>query len=198
MAHGDRERLRLLNRVADHILTDGATDVSLSELARRIESNNRMLLYYFGSREKLLDEAVLLAYARFPRIYSVLERLSTSREPLPVRFERAWTDISHPENVPFLRLFFERFGVVLQQPQNNAEVLERLGNQWASQVQGILISEGHDRQDALISATGIVSLWRGLQFALLSGTSRETLDATHQRILGHLICEPHRDASSHH
>ena len=53
---GDRknERQRLLALVGDLILAEGVSTLSLSGVARSIGSNNRMLLYYFGSKEDLL------------------------------------------------------------------------------------------------------------------------------------------------
>ena len=51
------ERARLLGLATDLILREGVIDMSLSAIARGIGSNNRMVLYYFGSKQGLLDEA---------------------------------------------------------------------------------------------------------------------------------------------
>lgn len=183
MARGQHERQRLLGLAADHILTSGAVDTSLSELARRMGSNNRMLLYYFGSKEELVDEAVLTAFARFPRVYGMIDRLRESREPLPERLQHAWEDIAAEENLPFSRLFFERFGAALHHPEHNQRYLERMSGQWATRVRSVLAETGLEPERAHELAAGIVALWRGLQFALLSGVAREELDATHRRFI---------------
>ena len=47
-------------------------------IARAVGSNNRMLLYYFGSKERLLEAASEIAIERFPHLAAVFERLATS------------------------------------------------------------------------------------------------------------------------
>jgi AcrR family transcriptional regulator len=47
---GAPERERLLGLVAGYVLEHGIADLTLRRLAAAIGSNNRMLLYYFGSR----------------------------------------------------------------------------------------------------------------------------------------------------
>lgn len=187
MAKGQRERQRLLDLAADHILTSGAVDTSLSELARRMGSNNRMLLYYFSSKEKLIDEATLTAFSRFPRVHGMIDRLAESPRPLRERLQQAWEDISAEENLPFTRLFFERFGAALHHPELHQRYLERMSAQWSTRVGSVLIHNGTDPDCAQQIATGIVALWRGLQFALLSGAPRSELDATHRSFIEGVI-----------
>jgi AcrR family transcriptional regulator len=172
-------RERVLERVADHVLEHGATDLSLSELARAVGSNNRMLLYYFGSKEEALREATIVAFLRYPRLEGALARLAVRGTPLPERLVRVWHDIAHPDNRPFLALFFQAFGVALYHPDRNRELLERLGVDWVSDVRAVLEAEGMDPAPALLVATQLVAEWRGLQFALLSGTDRALLDASY-------------------
>lgn len=172
-------RARLLERVADHVLEHGATDLSLSELARAVGSNNRMLLYYFGSKEEALRQAILIAFARFPHLEGALVRLADGDLPLRERLVRAWQDITHPDNLPFLALFFQSFGVALYHPERNRELLGRLGDEWVEDVRRVLAAEGVEPEQALRLATQLVAEWRGLQFALLSGADRAVLDASY-------------------
>lgn len=171
-------RARLLERVADHVLAHGATDLSLSELARAVGSNNRMLLYHFGSKEEVLREATLVAFQRYPHLEGALRRLRDGDGPLRDRLVRVWGDIAHPDNLPFLALFFQAFAVALYHPDRNRELLDRLGAEWVAEVQAALRDAGLPDDRALLTGTQIVAAWRGLQFALLSGTPREVLDAS--------------------
>jgi AcrR family transcriptional regulator len=172
-------RDRLLERVADHVLEHGATDLSLSELARAVGSNNRMLLYYFGSKEEVLRQATLVAFERHPHLEGALRRLGESDCPLRARLLAVWQDIAHPDNLPFLALFFQAFGVALYHPDRNRELLVRLGVEWVAAVRDVLEAEGVERAAAGRLATQLVAEWRGLQFALLSGADREELDASY-------------------
>jgi AcrR family transcriptional regulator len=179
-------RQRLLERVADHVLAHGASELSLSELARAVGSNNRMLLYHFGSKDAVLSEAVLVAFDRFPHLEGALRRLAEDDLDLRTRLLRAWEDIAHPDNLPFLALFFQGFGVALYRPERNAELFARLGAEWAESVRDVLEREGYAERDALELATQVVAAWRGLQFALVSGTPRSLLDAAYARLVASL------------
>lgn len=177
---------RLLERVADHVLEHGATDLSLSELARAVGSNNRMLLYYFGSKEEALRQAILVAYARFPRLHGALGALARDGGSLRDRLIGLWGDIAHPDNLPFLALFFQSFGVALYHPERNRELLDRLGVEWVADVRAVLETEGVEPEAALRSATVLVAELRGLQFSLLSGTDRAVLDASYAGLVDRL------------
>ena len=172
-------RDRLLERVADHVIEHGATDLSLSELARAVGSNNRMLLYYFGSKEEVLRQATLVAFDRYPHLEGALRRLAETDSPLRERLLQAWQDIAHQDNLPFLALFFQAFGVALYRPERNRELLGQLGGDWVAQVRAVLEAEGIDPERAERVATQLVAEWRGLQFALLSGADRTVLDESY-------------------
>jgi AcrR family transcriptional regulator len=172
------ERQRLLGLVADLILENGMLDLSLSGIARHIGSNNRMLLYYFGSKEHLLDEAVLIAMERFPRLHDMISRLSEPGD-LQDRLRRAWSDIGTAENHAYLHMFFQRFGLALRDHGKSDAFLQRVGTGWNSELQAIFEREGYPERDARIAATQLVAAWRGLQFSLLCGVEREVLDAAY-------------------
>ena len=180
-------RRRLLELVADHVLAHGASELSLSELARAIGSSNRMLLYHFGSKEEVLQQATLVAFERFPILEGALRRLRTGDGALRDRLLRVWADIAHPDNRPFLALFFQAFGVALYHPERNAELLQRLGGEWVGEVQEVLEAGGTPASRARLLATQLVTEWRGLQVSLLSGASRELLDASYADLVDRLL-----------
>jgi AcrR family transcriptional regulator len=173
MAKGEDARRQLLERTRDFILEHGLVDVSLSELARAIGSNNRMLLYHFGSLHDLLTEAVDEALGG-DALSSELAELLRSDAPLAERLEATWARIAAMEFRPQLRVFFARFGMGTEAPDRHRQFLLQTREAWVAMVQSVLADEGipdaHDR------AVAIVSLWRGLQIALLSGESPETLE----------------------
>lgn len=182
-APGGSARDRLLARVADFVLENGVSDLSLSELARRVGSNNRMLLYYFSSKEELLGEACAVAITRFPFVDGVMVRLGTGPGPLRDRLLQVWDDIAQPENLPFLSLFFQAFAVALYRPGRSAAVTDLMGGTWVPEVQVALEREGYSSQVALTVATEVVAALRGLQFALLAGTDRSVLDRAYRDLV---------------
>jgi AcrR family transcriptional regulator len=169
------ERGRLLSLVADHILASGVSSLTLRGLSRAVGSNNRMLIYYFGSKEQIISSGLAEVYTRFPRLRRALDGL-VGDDPLEVRLHRVWLDVSAEENVPFLRLFFEGFGLAAHQPDRYGPLLRDWGTDWVLRVAAVIESEGVDEVGAHEFATEVIALWRGLQFALISGASAAELD----------------------
>jgi AcrR family transcriptional regulator len=148
-----------------------------------------MLLYYFGSKEEVLREATLVAFERFPHLEGALRRLAGDGGRLRERLVRVWPDIAHPDNRPFLALFFQTFAVALYHPERNAALLDRLGGDWVAAVADVLEREGLQPADAADVATQLVAAWRGLQLALLSGVPRADLDRAARGLVDRLPLE---------
>jgi len=175
---GTPERERLLGLVIDLVLREGVIDLSLSAVARGIGSNNRMLLYYFGSKEALLDEAGLRAFDRFPTLREMFVRLGDAGD-LEERLLAGWEDLSATENLPYLRLYFQRFGIAMRDTEQWRAFIERAGQQWVGWVAEVFRNHGYSADDSRAAATQIIALWRGLQFLLLSGVASDQLRAVY-------------------
>lgn len=176
---GPSERERLLGLVVDLILREGVIDLSLSALARKIGSNNRMILYYFGSKQELLDEASTRAFEQFPLLDGLFDRLSSPGD-VEERLARAWRDLSDPANHGYLRLYFQRFGIAMREEGEWDVFLGRQGSEWSDLVAAIMRTEGYDAATSRLIGLEIVALWRGLQFLLLAGVDGNDLDATYR------------------
>jgi AcrR family transcriptional regulator len=94
----------LLKRIANYVLENGLIDLSLRPLAAALDTNARMLLYHFGSKEQLVIE-VLGAIQQ--RQQAALEQIIVPKLAPKTRFKRLWTWLSAPEQIPFLRTLFE-------------------------------------------------------------------------------------------
>src|SRR5690349_24959390 len=104
-------RQALLDRVVEHVAHHGMSDVSLRELAAGIGTSHRMLLYHFGSREGLLAAIVAAIEAQQRAVMvAMAEQAKTPRELML----GLWEQVSREELRPFVKLFFEVFGLVAQ------------------------------------------------------------------------------------
>jgi len=171
------ERQRLLTLIADFCLEHGVGDLTLRSVGKAIGTNNRMLLYYFSSKEKLIAEALAEAVSRFPGIVGTLDFLDDHQHPLEVRLDNAWQALS-AEMVP-MRLFFEVFGLAAHHPGRFDGYLHVVGQEWTDRVAKALRADGVSAPDARLLGREIVALWRGLQFDLISSGERRAVDATH-------------------
>lgn len=161
------ERDRLLRLAAGYVLEHGIAELTLRRLGQAIGTNNRMLLYYFGSKEKLIAQALMIASQGFPTFAAALSALD-GPGPLTDRLIACWRDIALAENLPFHRLFFEVFGVAAHRPGRFDQFLAEVGHNWTSQVAASLRADGVPPAAAALLARELVALWRGLQFDLLS------------------------------
>lgn len=176
------EAQRLLGLVADHMLAYGVAGLSLSQVAKAIGSNNRMLLYYFKTKDGLFLAALADAYERMPggsRIIGVLQ------EPgdLAAHLCDAWRLLRAPENVPYIRLFFEAFAMSVRDPAGRRERLRQVSANWPRHIHDAFVQHGYSDRQADIAAAQLLAVWRGLQFALLEDVDTATLDATHDRVV---------------
>ena len=172
----ERDRLRSL--VADYCLEHGVGTLTLRKVGDAVGTNNRMLLYYFGSKEGLIDEALAEAKARFPYIDEAFRTLDDRGRPLLARVQAAWRSISDAENVEFLRLFFEVFGLAVREPDRYANFID-VGRSWSRRVAAVLRAEGVATADARLLAHELVALWRGLQMDLLANGMARSVESIH-------------------
>ncbi|GGF35399.1 TetR/AcrR family transcriptional regulator [Subtercola lobariae] len=172
----DRREL-LLDRIVDYVLEHGITQLTLRGLATAVGSNNRMLLYYFGSREELIVAALAAAEVRFPSMAAVITSFDASTAPLSERLFSAWATISDPANLPFHRLFFEIFGLAGFERQRFTTFLGEVGTEWVAHVAAVFRQAGVVDAQAELFAHEIVALWRGLQTTLLSGGDLAVIDS---------------------
>lgn len=142
----ERDRLRSL--VADYCVEHGVAELTLRRVGQTIGSNNRLLLYYFDSKEGLILAALQEANRRFPQLEGVFAALEKADRPLLDRLLAAWRSISAEPNMPYLRLFFEVFGLAVQNPARFGEFLSRVGREWSERVADVLRAEGIPSGDA--------------------------------------------------
>jgi AcrR family transcriptional regulator len=165
-------RDRLLDLAVDHVLAHGVAALTLRGLAAAIGSNNRMLLYYFGSKEQLTMDALVAASSRFPRFRSISHDLRSSPADLETRLFEAWDGIAAAETRPFARLFFEVFGLAVNRPDVYGGWLENVAHDLVADVAATFEREGLGGKAAEVLARELVACWRGLQMDLL-GSSDE-------------------------
>jgi len=164
---GER-RAALLDRVTDYVLEHGISNLTLRGVAQAVGSNNRMLLYYFDSREQLVMAALESANHRFPALDRVVDALDAPGTPIAERLERVWTVLADPANRPFHRLFFEVMGIAGFERADYMPLLGTVGTEWVDRARRAFADEGVEPERATALAHEVVALWRGLQVTLIT------------------------------
>jgi AcrR family transcriptional regulator len=170
------ERDRLLRLAADYVLEHGVAGMTLRRLGQAIGSNNRMLLYYFGSKEELISAALVEASRRFPVLTHAFAILEDQRHPLPDRITAAWEAVADEANLPFHRTFFEVLGLAVHQRGRFDAFLDSVGTDWRGRAAACLRREGVPGPAADDLARELVAVWRGLQLDLITSGDRAGTD----------------------
>ena len=90
-------KAELLEGIVEYLLRGGLQDLSLRPLAEALGTNARMLLYYFGSKENLVVEALTAAQARQQ---AVLQNQPPSSGDPTEGLRRFWGWFTSPELAP--------------------------------------------------------------------------------------------------
>ena len=122
---GAREKLLL--RVMAFAAADGIAGRSLRDIALGAGSSHRMLLYHFGSREGLLAAIVAAIEAQQRAVLASLADGAGTPQEIMLAL---WEQVSRAELRPFVRLFFEVFGLVAQGAPGTEGLRETLTAPW--------------------------------------------------------------------
>src|SRR5579864_2714694 len=92
----------LRNAIVHYLIHHGLAALSLRPLAKAIGSSPRVLLYYFGSKEKMVIEVLAEIRRRQRASYGQVETTSFAEA-----CQIIWKHMSAPDSEPLFRLFFE-------------------------------------------------------------------------------------------
>jgi AcrR family transcriptional regulator len=176
-----QRRMELLDDVVEYLLNNGLAGLSLRPLAAGINTSPRMLLYFFGSKEQLISEALAQIRLRQRADFARAIAGTGDREQRLIRAWRAW---SSPRTERFWRFWFGVYGTALHDPERYAGFLERFVGEWLAPFELALRATGLPRARARCLATLSLSAMRGLQLDLLASGARSRIDAAFRELLG--------------
>ena len=159
----------LLEKILVYLLSHGLADLSLRPLAEAVGTTARMLIYHFGSKERLIVEALALAQSK------QLEALSSSPKPkssTEAELTYLWQWFTSDEFLPFVKLLFE---VEVQAMNGNAlytDFANRILDGWVAFVKSRLADCD------TITATLVVNTFSGLLLDRLVTNDVERVDAS--------------------
>jgi AcrR family transcriptional regulator len=174
-------RARLLEEVVNYILIHGLAGLSLRPLARGVGTSPRMLLYFFGSKEQLISEALAQIRLRQQADFAgAMSGPGRRRE----RLLRAWSAWSSPRMGKFWRFCFGVYGLALENPKQFEGFLQQFIRDWLVPFERALGAAGFPPGRARSLATLSLAALRGLQLDLLATGERTRIDAAFQEMLG--------------
>lgn len=169
---------QLLERVIAFAAAEGIADKSLREIARGAATSHRMLLYHFGSREGLLAAIVAAIEAQQRAVMvAMAEQANTPRELML----GLWEQVSREELRPFVKLFFEVFGLVAQGAPGTEGLRETLTQPWLTDAAAVakVIGVASDPAELRVG----VAVSRGLLLDLVAGADYGEVDEAYRRFV---------------
>jgi AcrR family transcriptional regulator len=168
-----REQLRA--EAAAYLERNGLAGLSLRPLATALGVSPRTLLYHFGSKDRLLAEALDAS----PALREAVDEFTASERPLFERIRRLWERTADPGSRPYLRLFFEVYVAALREPHRYEAFLRTVVDRWVQLLRPMLEAEGEDADDATTTATELLALHHGCTLDLLATGDRRRVEAAY-------------------
>ncbi|MGY4960553.1 TetR/AcrR family transcriptional regulator [Streptomyces sp. 900105245] len=183
------KRRDLLDRVRAYVLRNGLADLSLRPLAKALGTSDRMLLYYFGTKERMVAEA-LAVYERRPllRTRELLETIGPPTTPAELRrfLEEVWRQFRDPEVRAALPLYLEIMSAGVLHPDRYGPVMRDVVVAWTDLLTSFLRDLGMDRDRARTQATLLTDACFGLLAAPLADGHWDHADQAFHALLDSL------------
>ena len=168
-------RDQLLAKVVAFAADSGIAGKSLREIAAGVGTSHRMLLYHFGSREGLMA-AIVVAIEAGQRT-AMAGLAGQAAEDVEAMQAALWDQLASPALRPYVRLFFEVFGLAVQGAPGATDMLDDLTDSWIREGAAAAAEQGFE-MDATTLRLG-VAVSRGLLIDLLAGADPDEVSAAH-------------------
>jgi AcrR family transcriptional regulator len=161
----------LRDAIVQYLIKHGLADLSLRPLARAVGTSPRVLLYYFGSKEKMVIEVLAAVRERQRVSYDQPETKTFAEACLVV-----WKSMSAPDSEPVFRLFFEAYGIALRRPRLYRSFLHHTIEDWLQLIADPLCRDSYSRGQARAFATVVLAALRGFMLDYCATGDRKRID----------------------
>ncbi|MDX3533740.1 TetR/AcrR family transcriptional regulator [Streptomyces sp. MB09-01] len=165
------KRADLLRRVREYVIGNGLADLSLRPLAKALGTSDRMLLYYFGSKDRLVAEA--LAQDEGRPLVLLRQALDSAGPPgdaagMRLVMEELWSQFTAPERREVLPVTFEVMTASVLNTSRYGPVMRNLLIEWRSLLASAFAGLGMSEERAAVEAGLLVDATLGLLHASLA------------------------------
>lgn len=161
----------LRDAIVQYLVKHGLTGLSLRPLAKALGCSPRILLYHFGSKEKMVSEALAQARQQQRATYDRVEQGSFAQTYLAI-----WKRMTAPDSEPLFRLFFETYGMALRHPRLYKDFLHDTVENWLQAIAEDFHREGYGSQESRARATIVLAGLRGFMLDFCTTHDRSRLN----------------------
>lgn len=178
----------LLDAIVAYIAKKGIAELSLRPLAKAVGSSPRVLLYYFGSKEKLLSMAIQRLRERQRATFGRMREASYDQPSDACR--AIWQHMSAPESEAAFRLSLETFATAFRHSKRYGDFLSTSVEDWLQFLSDPLTRKGIALDDARAFATVVIAGFRGFMLDYCATHDRTRVDRAVELWLGTLNAIP--------
>jgi AcrR family transcriptional regulator len=172
MAGVSTRKAVLLEDLIAYLIRHGVADLSLRPMAAAVGTSARLLIFHFGSKERLLIEALDEMQARLQRsLADLLAGEAGVARSAPLRLFWDWA--LKESNFPQLRVLYQLQILAAQDHKTYGRYLKRNSLNWLELVQAAL----KPSQRSTTLATLIVAVFDGLLIEVMSTGDRRRASA---------------------
>jgi AcrR family transcriptional regulator len=147
----EARRLQILTAAAELIAENGVAETRIHDVAKRAKVSSALVIYYFGTRDQLLVNALRFSEQTF---YDAAERMLDDvrpvRERLSLLIRMTCTPESEGEVPGAWGLWFDLWVQAFRHPEVSADRIE-LDNRWRALIAGV-VAAGVDDGEAVCDA----------------------------------------------
>ncbi|MET9474922.1 TetR/AcrR family transcriptional regulator [Streptomyces sp. NPDC002917] len=183
------KREDLLCRVRSYVLRNGLASLSLRPLARELGTSDRMLLYYFGTKERMVAEALSLDDRRpLLRFRDVRNSADAPEDAAGLRrlLEELWEEFHSPDRQAVMPLQFELMTASVLHPDRYGPLMRDLIAEWTDLFTPLFVRLGMSDERARNEATLVVDAILGLLYGSLADGDWDRAAAAFHTLLDRL------------
>jgi AcrR family transcriptional regulator len=161
----------LRNAIVRYLIKHGLNGLSLRPLAKALGCTPRVLLYHFGSKEKMVIEVLAQVRHRQRATYGRVEGASFA-----AGCQTIWKRMSAPDSEPLFRLFFETYGIALRHPRLYKAFLHDTVEDWLQLMTDELGGQPYQHMQPRAIATIVLAGLRGFMLDFCTTHDRKRVD----------------------
>ncbi|WP_392749396.1 TetR/AcrR family transcriptional regulator [Streptomyces sp. LN590] len=183
------KRADLLRRIRAYVLRNGLTGLSLRPLARELGTSDRMLLYYFDTKERMVAEALSVDDRRpLLRFRDVRNSTDAPEGAAGLRrlLEELWEEFHSPDRRAAMPLQFELITASVLHPDKYGPLMRDLITEWTDLFTPLFVRLGMSDERARNEATLLVDAILGLLYGSLADGDWDRATAAFRALLDRL------------
>ncbi|WP_326607859.1 TetR/AcrR family transcriptional regulator [Streptomyces sp. NBC_01799] len=183
------KRADLLRRVRSYVLRNGLASLSLRPLARELGTSDRMLIYYFGTKERMVAEALSLDDRRPLLSFRGVRNSADAPEDaagLRCLLEELWEEFHSPDRQAVMPLQFELMTASVLHPDRYGPLMRDLIAEWTDLFTPLFVRLGMSDERARNEATLVVDAILGLLYGSLADGDWDRAAAAFHTLLDRL------------